>query len=76
MRTRTANLIGWALIAVVTGICFVLNAMRIQYIYFNWFIIFTLVVSAFLVAVQIYLARRASDSSDEEQNNRPGRPTS
>jgi hypothetical protein len=76
MRTRTANLIGWALIAVVTGICFVLNAMRIQYIYFNWFIIFTLVASAFLVAVQIYLARRASDSSDEEQNNRPGRPTS
>ncbi len=76
MSTRTANLIGWALIAAVTAICFVLNAMRIQYIYFNWFVIFTLVASACLVAAQIYLARRTNDSSDEEQKSRPGRPTS
>lgn len=69
MSRRTANLIGWGLIAAVTAICFGLNALRAQYIYFNWFIIFTLVASAVLVLTHLYLARRVDDRADADQSS-------
>jgi Kef-type K+ transport system membrane component KefB len=73
MTRRTANLIGWALIAVVTAVCFGLDAMRAQYIYFNGFVIFTLVASTVLVVANVYLAKRADNQTEQEQEPRSGR---
>ena len=64
MSNRTATLIGWGLIAAVAAICFVLNQLRAQYIYFNWFIIFTIVASTILVLAHVYLAKRTNNNED------------
>jgi len=62
MSKRTANLIGWGLIAAVAAICFALNQLRAQYIYFNWFIIFTIAASAILVLAVVYLAKQIKNN--------------
>lgn len=62
MSKRTANLIGWGLIAAVAAICFALNQLRAQYIYYNGFIIFTFVASAILVLAHLHLTRRTNNN--------------
>jgi len=73
MTGKKANVFGWALIAAIAAVCFVLNAMRAQYIYYNGFIIFTLVAAAVLVLAHVYLARKVQ--SDPELPHDSGQPT-
>tara|TARA_Y100001960_G_C14497539_1_gene739881 strand:+ start:667 stop:882 length:216 start_codon:yes stop_codon:yes gene_type:complete len=68
MSTRTANLAGWGLIASIAAICFVLNQLRAQYLYFNWFVIFAIAASAVMVCALWFLERRTvSNETDPNE---------
>lgn len=75
MSRQVATIVGWALIAVVAAICFLLDHLRAQYLYFNWFVIFTLVASAVLVATLWFLEHRirSGEPLDDQSDNRNGR---
>lgn len=63
------KIVGWGLIAAIAAICFGLNELRAQYIYFNWFVIFTLVASTVLVVTLLLLERRAGNDGTDLPGN-------
>lgn len=58
MSSTAKKIVGWGLIAAIAAICFALNELRAQFLYFNWFVIFTLIASAVLVSTMWILERR------------------
>ena len=58
MSSTAKKIVGWGLIAAIAAICFALNELRAQFLYFNWFVIFTLIASAVLVSTMWVLERR------------------
>lgn len=62
MTRRSAHLIGWTLIAAVTGLLFVLDHFRMLLSYFNWFMAILLTLSVLLVGAALFLARRGADA--------------
>ena len=58
MSSTAKKIVGWGLIAAIAAICFALNELRAQFLYFNWFVIFTLIASAVLVSIMWVLERR------------------
>ena len=65
MSKLTARLVGWGLIAAIAVVCFGLNQLRAQYLYFNWFVIFTFVASTLLVVALWFIKRRTRDSDPD-----------
>lgn len=65
MTRRSAHLVGWTLIAAVTGLLFVLDHFRMLHSYFNWFMAIVLTVSVLLVGATVFLARRGADAGGE-----------
>ena len=57
MTRRHANYLGWASIAGVTVLCFVMDYFRMLYSHFNWYMGVLLVVSVGLVAVIWWVER-------------------
>ena len=37
MSSTAKKIVGWGLIAAIAAICFALNELRAQFLYFNWF---------------------------------------
>lgn len=69
MSSARKKIVGWGLIAAIAAICFGLNEQRAQYIYFNWFVIFTLVASAILVVTLLLLEHRAKNDETDLPGN-------
>ena len=69
MSRHSATIVGWVLIAGVAAICFLLDHLRAQYLYFNWFVIFTLVASAVLVGSLWFMEHRSR--RDEPRHDEP-----
>ena len=63
------KIVGWGLIAAIAAICFGLNELRAQYIYFNWFVVFTLIASTILVVTLLLLERPAGDDEIDLSGN-------
>ncbi len=72
MTPRGAHLVGWTLIAAVTGLLFVLDHFRILHSHFNWFMAIVLTLSVLLVGAALFLARRDTDAGETDA----GHPTS
>lgn len=60
---------GWGLIAAIAAICFGLDELRAQYIYFNLFVVFTLVASAILVVTLLLLEQRGENDETDPSGN-------
>ena len=69
MSSAGKKIVGWGLIAAIAAICFGLNELRAQYIYFNWFVIFTLIASAILVVTLLLLEHRAGNDETDLPGN-------
>lgn len=69
MPDAAKKIVGWGLIAAIAAICFVLNELRAQYIYFNWFVIFTLIASTVLVVALLLLERRTGNDGTDLPGN-------
>lgn len=73
MTRRSAHLIGWTLIAAVTGLLFVLDQFRMLLSYFNWFMAILLALSVLLVAATLFLARRDADAGGTDAGHPPSK---
>lgn len=61
MPGTRAKLLGWAAIALVFGIFFILNEMRAHILHFGWFISCVFVCGAFLVLLIKWLDGQTSE---------------
>ncbi len=73
MTRRSAHLIGWTLIAAVTGLPFVLDHFRMLLWYFNWFMAILLTLSVLLVGAALFLARRGADAGGTGAEHPPSK---
>ena len=69
MSSAGKKIVGWGLIAAIAAICFGLNELRVQYIYFNWFVIFTLIASAVMVVTLLLLEHRIGNGETDLSGN-------
>ena len=69
MSSTTKKLVGWGLIAVIVAICFALNQLRAQFLYFNWFVIFTVIASAVLVVALWLLEKHTRNGEADRSGN-------
>ncbi len=69
MSSTTKKIVGWGLIAAIAGICFGLNQLRAQFLYFNWFVIFTLIASSVLVSTFWFLEKRTGNDEADLSGN-------
>ena len=69
MSSGRKKIVGWGLIAAIAAICFGLNELRAQYIFFNWFVVFTLVASAILVVTLLLLEHRNGNDETDLSGN-------
>ena len=77
MRPWPAAIIGWAAIAAVTALLFVLDTLRMVHFHFNLFVAILLTVSAGLVALFVVLSLRAERTTPPPEIPEPAqdRPT-
>lgn len=71
MTRRNAHIVGWAAIAAAVALLFALDDLRMVNFYFNWFVAILVVLSAFLVAVVVKLARGAGSAPPPPEISKP-----
>ena len=69
MSSAGKKIVGWGLIAAIAAVCFGLNELCAQYLYFNRFVIFTLIASAILVVTLLLLERRTGNDETDLSGN-------